>query len=169
MTTTRAAVATQSTFDPTQPVAVISWVTTQKDKIANSGDKNFIQTRSSTRRKLVICTLGQDFAAYRPAGSRRLSPEAWIRQCLMKPITQQDTERGFIYMYWPIGNFGLVKIGNAFIFNSLVPSSSSSSSSSSIVHSFLYPQLTSLAGAITAPVEPAPPTHTGLFVSSRGY
>lgn len=108
--TTRTAISTHSIFDPTQTVE-ISFITTQEENETKDRDKTSIQTRSTTTRELIVCSLGQSFVPYSSKASDGLSTEAWIRERLVEPITMQDTEEGLIYMYWVKGNFGLVKIG----------------------------------------------------------
>jgi hypothetical protein len=110
ITTTKTAIATTSTFDPTQSLA-ISWTTTLEDKTSQSVNKKSVQIQSTTSSQLTIYTLGQVFTDYRSSGNRKLSPSTYIRKCLIEPITEQETQRGLIYMYWVKGNFGLVKIG----------------------------------------------------------
>lgn len=89
----------------------ISFVETQTDTLTEVGSRTNIRIRSATNEEYFVSTIGLVFVPYKPAASHSLSTSAYVCECLVEPITKQDTESGIIYMYWVKGNFGLVKIG----------------------------------------------------------
>jgi hypothetical protein len=110
--TTTQTIARYSTFDPTQAVA-ISFAATPTIKLTKNRDSGK-QTQAATIKEKNIRTLNQTFESYRPPASLKFSVEEWIRECLVRPLTEREkieNHKGILYMYWVTGNFGLVKIG----------------------------------------------------------
>ena len=113
--------ARYSTFDPTQTVT-ISFVATPTTNLTRNRD-NSKRTQSVASKEKNIRTLNQTFEWYRPTASLKFLTEEWLRECLLRPLTKQESDRtltkrekiekhkGILYMYWVTGNFGLVKIG----------------------------------------------------------
>jgi hypothetical protein len=114
-------IARYSTFDPTQTVT-ISLVAPPTIKLTENGNSGK-RTQAALIKETTIRTLNQTFESYRPTASLKFSVEGWIRECLVRPLTKQESDRtlterekiekhrGILYMYWVTGNFGLVKIG----------------------------------------------------------
>ena len=119
--TTTHTIASYSTFDPTQTVTV-SFVTTPTINLNKNRDIGK-RTQAAASRGKNIRTLNQTFEWYRPTVSLKMSTKEWLRECLVRPLTKQESDRtltkrekiekhrGILYMYWVTGNFGLVKIG----------------------------------------------------------
>jgi hypothetical protein len=111
--TTTHTIAGYSTFDPTQTVAAISFVTTPTIKLTKDHDSGK-RTQAATIKEKNIRTLNQTFEPYCPPASLKFSVEEWIHECLVRPLAEREkveNHKGILYMYWVTGNFGFVKIG----------------------------------------------------------